>query len=113
MLVLVLEQSDSVVYIFQIKFHYRLLQNIEYNSQYYTINPCCLSVLPIVVCICPGEGNGNPLTPVFLPIEYQARWANTQCRQMRQSSILGQSKCSMSVDVAVNNSGMSIILIEL
>ena len=33
------------------KFHYRLLQNIEYNSQCYTISPCCLSVLPIVVCI--------------------------------------------------------------
>ncbi|XP_073657092.1 AP-4 complex subunit epsilon-1 isoform X4 [Tursiops truncatus] len=33
-------------------FHYRLLQDIEYNSLWYTVSPCCLSILCIVVCIC-------------------------------------------------------------
>ena len=38
--------------LFQILFHYRLLQGIEYSSLYYIIGPCCLSMLYIVVCIC-------------------------------------------------------------
>ena len=43
----------SYIYIFfQIIFHYKLLQDIEYSSLYYTVNPCCLSILCIVVCIC-------------------------------------------------------------
>ena len=25
-------------------FHYRLLQDIEYSSLYYTVNPCCISI---------------------------------------------------------------------
>ena len=31
---------------------YRLLQNIEYSSLCYTVGPCFLSILYIVVCIC-------------------------------------------------------------
>ena len=31
-------------------FPYRLIQNIEYSSLCYTVGPCCLSVLYIVVC---------------------------------------------------------------
>ena len=36
---------------FQILFHYMLLQNIEYSSLQYVVDPCCLSTLYIVVCI--------------------------------------------------------------
>ena len=45
--------SNSVlnVYIFQIIFHYRLLQDIECNSMCYTANPCCLSILCRVSCL--------------------------------------------------------------
>ena len=32
--------------------HCRLLQNIEYSSQCYRVDPCWLSILYIVVCIC-------------------------------------------------------------
>ena len=38
--------------LFQILFHYRLLQDIEYSSLCSTVNPCCLSILYIAVCIC-------------------------------------------------------------
>ena len=39
------QQSDSVIHtyisiFFQILFPYRLLQNIEYSSLYYTVGPC-------------------------------------------------------------------------
>ena len=30
-------------------FHYRLLQDIDYSSLCYTVNPCCLSISYIVV----------------------------------------------------------------
>ena len=39
------QQSDSVKYIynfFQILYYYRLLQDIEYGSLCYKVNPCCL-----------------------------------------------------------------------
>ena len=36
----------------QILFHYRLLQDTEYSSLCYTVGPCCLCILYIVVCIC-------------------------------------------------------------
>ena len=38
--------------LFQILFHYRLLQDIENSSLSYTVGPCCLSILYTVVCIC-------------------------------------------------------------
>ena len=37
--------------IFQILFHYRLLQDTEYSCLCYTVGPCWLSILYIVVCI--------------------------------------------------------------
>ena len=51
------QQSDSVLHIhvsilFQIPFPFRLLQNIEQSSLCYTVGPCWLSILYIVVCIC-------------------------------------------------------------
>ena len=52
------QQNDSVIHIyiyiyffFYIFFHYRLFQDIEYSSMCYTIGPCWLSVLYIIVCI--------------------------------------------------------------
>ena len=49
-----LMQSDSVIHVcvyilFQILFHYILLQDIEYSFLYYTESPCCLSILYRVV----------------------------------------------------------------
>ena len=38
--------------LFQIIFHYRLLKDIEYSSLCYTVGPCYLYILYIVVCIC-------------------------------------------------------------
>ena len=59
MVVLVLgaQQSDSGIHIhisilLQIIFPYRLLQNIEQSSLYYTVGPCWLPILHVVVCVC-------------------------------------------------------------
>ena len=38
--------------LFLFLFHYSPLQGIEYSSLCYTVEPCCFSVLYIVVCIC-------------------------------------------------------------
>ena len=56
MLVLVsgVQKNDSVIHIYlsPILFCYGcLLQSIEYSSLWYTLGPCCLSILCIVVCI--------------------------------------------------------------
>ena len=56
MLVSGIQQSNSATSIyqysylfilFQIHFHYSLLQDIEYSSLYYTVGPCGLSILYI------------------------------------------------------------------
>ena len=53
MLVSGVQQSDSVMYIlFKILFHDGLLQDIEYSSLCFTVGPCWLSILYIVVCLC-------------------------------------------------------------
>ena len=39
-----------IFFLFQILFLFRLLQNIEYSSLCYTVDPCWLSILYIVVC---------------------------------------------------------------
>jgi len=44
-----IEVIQLYIYIFQIIFHYRLLQVIEYNSLCYIVNLHCLSILYIVV----------------------------------------------------------------
>ena len=48
--------------LFQIFFHYGLSQNIVYSSLCYTLGPCCLSILYIIVCICPSQ-TPNPSLP--------------------------------------------------
>ena len=45
------QQSDSVIFLFQPLFHDRFLQDIESSSLCYTIGPGCLSILYLVVCI--------------------------------------------------------------
>ena len=54
MLVLGVQPSDLVLNInllFQILFHYGLLQDIDYTSLCYIVGACCLSILYIVVCV--------------------------------------------------------------
>ena len=43
--------------IFQTIFHYRLLQDIEYCSLCYTVNPDCLSIWGIVASTIPPSFN--------------------------------------------------------
>ena len=43
--------SLSLFFFFGIPFHYGLLQDIEYSSFCYTVGPCLLSILFIVVYI--------------------------------------------------------------
>ena len=52
-----IQKSDSVIHtyiyiLFHILFHSGLSQDIEYSSLCYTVEPCCLSILHIIVCIC-------------------------------------------------------------
>ena len=59
------QQSDSVIHIhisilFQILYPYRLLQDTDYSSLCYTVGPCCLSILYIVVCAL-----ANPKLPIY------------------------------------------------
>ena len=59
------QYSDSVIHyicmyihiyiLFQIIFHYSLLQDIEYRSLCYTVGPCWLSILNIAVCTCQSQ----------------------------------------------------------
>ena len=55
LLISAVRQSDSVIHIyivFYIIFHYGLSQDIEFSFLCYTVGPCCLSILYIIVCIC-------------------------------------------------------------
>ena len=50
-----IQHSDSVTRVhsfilFQILFSYRLSQNVEWSFRCYTVGPCWLSILYIVVC---------------------------------------------------------------
>ena len=52
------------IFFFQILFPYRLLQNIEYSSLCYTVGPCWLSILYIVVCICSSQAPNLSRSPL-------------------------------------------------
>ena len=65
-----IQKSDSVINIhvsilFQILFPFRLLQSIEQRSLWYTVGPCWLSILHIVVCICSSQAPDLSLPPTF------------------------------------------------
>ena len=47
-----LGQSDLVVHIFVCISIFSLVQDIEYSSLCCTINPCCVPILYLVVCVC-------------------------------------------------------------
>ena len=54
----------NIYVLFHICFQYGLSQDIEYSSLSYTLGPCCLSILNVIVC------NYQPQTPspfLFLP----------------------------------------------
>ena len=54
-LITVVQQRNSIIHIcilFYILFYYVLSENVEYNSLCYTVAPCYLSVLYIIICIC-------------------------------------------------------------
>ena len=58
-----------IIYIlFQIIFHYVLLQGTEYSSLYYTVGPCCLSILHTVVCIYESQTPNLSLPSPFPPL---------------------------------------------
>ena len=38
--------------LFHIIFSYDLLQDLEYNSLWYTVELCCIPILYVIVCIC-------------------------------------------------------------
>ena len=46
-----LRHQGSPTFFFYILFHYGLSQDIEYSSLCYTVGPCCLSILNVIVCI--------------------------------------------------------------
>ena len=56
LLVSSVQQRDLVymyvyIFFFSISFHYSLLQDIECSSPCYTVNPCWISILYMIVCI--------------------------------------------------------------
>jgi len=54
-------------FLFQILYYFQLLKYIEYSSLCYTVNPCVLSILYVVVCIWIWKINifKMSLTPAF------------------------------------------------
>ena len=72
-LISTVQQSESYIYVYMCKiffcilFHYGLSLDIEYNSLCYTIRPCCLFILCIVVCICKSQTPPNP-SSIPLPL---------------------------------------------
>ena len=55
MLISAVQKSDLVIHIytffFPILFHCGLFHEIRYSSLCYTVGPCCLSILNVLVCI--------------------------------------------------------------
>ena len=63
--------SYTHIYIlFYILFHYRLSQDIEYSSLCYTLGPCFLSILYIIVCIHWPQTPSPSLSSLPLPVVY-------------------------------------------
>ena len=52
--------------LFQILFPFKLLHNIEQSSLCYTVSPCWLSILNIVVCTCQSQTANLSLPPETL-----------------------------------------------
>ena len=70
MLVSGVQQSDSVIHthvctLFQVLFPFKLLQSIEQSSLGYTVGPCWLSILCILVCTCQSQTPNLFPAPAF------------------------------------------------
>ena len=61
--------------------HYRLSQNPEYRSLYYTVGTCFLSILFIVVCVCVCVCFNPPPHPesmlLTIMLYYRSEWEQT------------------------------------
>lgn len=55
--------------LFQLLLPHRLLQSIKYSSLWYTVDPCWLSILRIVVCICQSQPPNSSLPSIFPPCQ--------------------------------------------
>ena len=67
------QQSNSVIHIhisilLQILFPFRLLQNTEQSSPYYTVGPFWLSILNIAVCTCQYQTPNLSLPHTLPPV---------------------------------------------
>ena len=61
---LYINKYKYIYILFYILFHYGLSQDIEYSSLCYTVGPCCLSFLYIIVCLCiPPPPTPTPWQP--------------------------------------------------
>ena len=62
----VYSKVQRYIYIyFQILFPYKLSEDIDCSSLYYMVDPCCLSILYIVVCVYESK-TPNLSLPYFL-----------------------------------------------
>ena len=60
--------------LFYILFHYGLSQDVGYNSLCYTVGPCCLFILYVIVCILTPSSQSVPPPP-----RSNSYWAPTTC----------------------------------
>ena len=47
-----LPSSCLLIFLFEFFFHYDFSQEIEQSSLCYTVGPCCLSILYVMICLC-------------------------------------------------------------
>ena len=83
------QQNDSVIHIhisvlFQILFPFRLLQNTEQSSLYYTAGPCWLPILNIAVYTCQSQ------TP-----KKTYRWPRGTRKDAQHRELLGKCKSKL------------------
>ena len=85
-------------FFFYILFHYGLSQDIQYSSLCYTLRPCCLSILNIMVCIYQPQ-TPNPSLPHTPPLgNHKSVQASLYLNHIQEASKIsnpafGQSSC--------------------
>ena len=64
--------------LFLYSFSFGLSQETGYSSQCYTVGPCCLSILNIIVCIyCPQTPSLSLSFPLSLYVSLNGEWTRT------------------------------------